>query len=154
MNRADRRRTQGKQFKAVQEAKRVEKRSWRMTPMQAREALGKWARQAGHTQEEIDRLNGRIAVPIDVKGLFEANCGPRARYLAHEKRTRAGFDTIAIQFEIIPEKRQFDFDQVVRGTSDDDYRLAVMKVAEIAKDIRSHLKPDDPSKGMNGHWAG
>lgn len=36
-----------------------------MTPEEAREALAKWAAMPGRTQEEVDRLNGKLGhVPL------------------------------------------------------------------------------------------
>lgn len=148
MNRAARRRAQRRQFKAVQAVKRLEKRAHGMTPMQAREELANWARQRGHSQAEIDAMNGRASMAIDVEQIFRENCGTAAKYLASEMRDRQGFKCLAIQFEMVPEGRKFDLDTVLRGDGDEALRAAVLKIADIAKNIREHIEPNEAVNGQ------
>jgi hypothetical protein len=61
MNRASRRRVLGHEFKASQEAKRLERRALTLTQAQARELLARWASQPGRTQEQIDEINRKLA---------------------------------------------------------------------------------------------
>lgn len=87
---------------------------------------------------------------MNIRKLFKANCGPGARYLGHEMRQRGEHNTVAIQFEMVPEGRQFDLDWVVRGDGDEGLRVAVLKIAETAQNIREHVKPDGRPAVMNG----
>lgn len=78
---------------------------------------------------------------VNIRRTFKANCGSGARYLGHEMRQRGEHNTVAIQFEMVPEGRRFDLDWVVRDEGDEGLQLAVLKIAETAKNIREHLKP-------------
>jgi hypothetical protein len=85
---------------------------------------------------------------VNVRQLFKANCGPGAVYLGSEVRQRGDHNTIAIQFEIIPEGRKFDLDGVLHQGDSHDAQLenAVLKIAGIARNIRETLaNPDGKS---------
>lgn len=90
-------------------------------------------------------------MPVDIKKLFKANCGSGARYLSSEMRQRGDHNTVAVQFQMIPEDRRFDLDWAITGEGDEGLRAAVLKIAETAKNIREHLKPDPRPAVMNGH---
>ena len=84
-------------------------------------------------------MNGALNGRLEVCRIFTEHCGPGAKYLHSEPRMRGPHKTIAVVFEMVPEGRKFDLDQVVR---DDDIEDAVIKIAEIAKNIREHIKPE------------
>jgi hypothetical protein len=90
-------------------------------------------------------------VALNIRKIFNANCGKGARYLGSELRDRGEHATVAIQFEMIPEGRKFDLDCVIRYDGDEGVRRAVMRIAEIASNIREHIKPDPAPVVMNGH---
>lgn len=128
----------------------AEKVALQLSPMEARQVLARWAAKGGHLQAEVDALNGR-ALPADVEmavyAIFTANCGMGARYLRSELSKRGEHNTIAVQFEMIPEGRQFNLDGVIRGEGDEALRAAVLKIADIAANIRDHIKPDSERVG-------
>ena len=85
---------------------------------------------------------------INVRRLFKTHCGRGAVYLASELRQRGDYNTIAIQFEIVPEGRKFDLDGVLHQGETDEQQLenAVIKIAGIARNIRATLaNPDGKS---------
>lgn len=60
MNRADRRhaaKSKGIPWSDVQAARSAEDAALRMTPVQARETLARWAAQPGRSQAEVDAMN-------------------------------------------------------------------------------------------------
>lgn len=60
MNREQRRRVLGgRAYADKRKAERAEGVALRLTPAQAREQLARWAARPGHSQAEVDRLNGR-----------------------------------------------------------------------------------------------
>lgn len=77
---------------------------------------------------------------VKVKRLFKANCGPGARYISHTFGELGEFKAVIFQFAMEPEGRVFNSTQVIRGPSDSDLEVAVLKVAAIARDIREHVK--------------
>lgn len=153
MNRAGRRRTLGSEFKAAQRAKRLEKRAHGMTPAEAREALGKWAAMTGRSQDEVDALNGRGAMALNIRKLFNDNCGDGAQYVESEfvPGGEGQFDKLQLRFRMVPEGRIFNLDHTFRESGPAAFEAGVLKLADIAKNIRDHLKPNE---GMNGQAPG
>jgi hypothetical protein len=80
---------------------------------------------------------------INIRALFKANCGPGAVYLGSELKQRGEWNTVLVNFEIIPEGRKFTLDGVIHGPTDEDMEKAVMRIAGIARDIREHIKPEE-----------
>lgn len=149
MNRAARRRAQRGQFKAVQAAKRLEKRAHGMTPAEARQALGEWAALTGRSQDEVDALNGKGAMALNVRKLFNDNCGAGARYVESEfiPGGEGVFDKLQLRFRMVPEGRIFNLDHTFRESGPAAFEAGVLKLAAIARDIRDHIKPGP----VNGH---
>lgn len=82
---------------------------------------------------------------VNIRKIFKANCGSGAVYLGSALRRRDVHETVAVQFEIIPEGRKFDLDSVIHegDTPDERLRNAVLKIAGIAKNIRATLAAPD-----------
>ena len=82
-----------------------------------------------------------------VKRVFEANCGDGARFLGSYLTLAPPMsqnhvpDLVAVQFEMVPEGRQFNLDGVVHKGQHFTAELekAVIKIADIARDVRKHL---------------
>jgi hypothetical protein len=149
MSRADRRREAklaGVPWRDIRAAEKAEGVALRMDPAQARAALARWAAEPGRTQAEIDALNGAMPASAAVEALirhtFEEDCGTGARYLRSELGRRGEHATVAVQFEMIPEGRQFNLDGVIRSEGEEGLRAAVLKIADIARNIRDHIKPE------------
>ena len=82
---------------------------------------------------------------VNIRKLFKANCGLGARYLGSEMQQRGEHNTISVQFEMIPEGRKFNLDGVIHdGDPDAELERAVLKIVNIAKNIRVHVEPDRP----------
>ena len=84
-------------------------------------------------------------MPVNIRKLFKANCGPGALYLGSELKQRGEYNTVMVSFELKPEGRKFQLDGVIHQGKTDDEQLtnAVLKIAGIAKNIRETLaKPD------------
>lgn len=80
---------------------------------------------------------------INIRALFKANCGPGARYLGSELKQRGEWPTVWINFEIVPEGRKFTLDGVIHGPADEDLEKAVLRIANIARNVREYTKPDE-----------
>ena len=80
-----------------------------------------------------------LGLHIRVRDVFKAHCGDGARYVSSETGQRDGHETIIVTFETVPEGRRFRLDGVVREAGIDG---AVMKIADIAKNVREHIKTD------------
>ena len=89
-------------------------------------------------------------MPLNIRKIFNANCAG-SKYLGSEIRQRGEHNVVAIQFEMVPEGRKFDLDCVIRADGDDGLQAAVLRIAEIASNIREHIKPDPRPVVMNGH---
>lgn len=78
---------------------------------------------------------------VDVRRIFKTNCGPDAKYLAHEFKLRGEHNVIEVKFRIRG-GRTFQLDGVLhQGETDDEQaRNAVLKIAGIAKNIRKVLE--------------
>lgn len=83
-------------------------------------------------------------MPLNIRKVFKANCGPGARYLGSEIRQRGDENVVAVQFEMVPEGRKFDLDDVLHGDGDEELEKAVLRIAQIALNIRAHVNPDRP----------
>lgn len=83
---------------------------------------------------------------IDVRRLFKANCGPDAKYLAHEFKFRGEWNVIEVKFRLRG-GRTFQLDGVLHqgATDDEQAQNAVLKIAGIAKNIRAVLAQPDGS---------
>lgn len=82
---------------------------------------------------------------ISIRKIFKANCGSGAVYLGSELRQRGEHNTVAVQFELVPEGRKFDLDSVLHDgeTADEQMQNAVLKIAAIAKNVRETLAAPD-----------
>jgi hypothetical protein len=82
-------------------------------------------------------------MPTNVRKVFKAHCGDGAKYLGSEFLDRGDHSTVMIQFEIIPEGRKFGLDGVIHGDGgDDEIERAVLKIADIAKNVRQHISAE------------
>jgi len=82
----------------------------------------------------------REAAVINIRKIFKANCGLGAVYLNSEMQQRGEYNTVAVQFEMVPEGRKFTLDGVIHeGDADAELERAVVKIATIAKNIREHV---------------
>lgn len=85
---------------------------------------------------------------LNIRKLFKANCGPGAVYLGSELQQRGEYNTVAVQFELVPEGRKFNLDGILHEGETDDVQLenAVLKIAAIARNVRETLaNPDGKS---------
>lgn len=88
---------------------------------------------------------------MNIRKTFKANCGPGARYLSHELQQRGEYNTVAIQFEMVPEGRRFNLDGVIHEgeTEDDQLRNAVLKIAGKTRHIRDILAAPDGRSALH-----
>lgn len=86
---------------------------------------------------------------MNIRKIFKANCGSGARYVSSELMQRGEHNTVKVRFEIIPEGRTFDLDGVLHDgdTQDEQLERAVIKIAGIAKNIRTTLAAPDGGPG-------
>lgn len=82
---------------------------------------------------------------VNVRRLFKKNCGSGARFINHELVQRGEHNTVKVRFQMIPESRTFDLDGVlhVGDTPDEQLENAVLRIAEIAKNIRATMAVPD-----------
>ncbi len=81
---------------------------------------------------------------LNIRQLFKANCGPGAVYLGSEISQRGEHNVVLLQFEMVPEGRKFSLDSVIHGPGDAELEKTVLKIAQIARNIRAHINPDRP----------
>lgn len=86
---------------------------------------------------------------VNIRKLFKRNCGPGAVYLGSHLDFRGEYNTVIVQFEIIPEGRKFQLDGVLHegDTEDEMVERAVLKIARIAMNIRETLAAPDGGPG-------
>lgn len=84
-------------------------------------------------------------MPVNIRKLFKANCGPGAVYLGSELRQRGEHNVVAIQFEMVPEGRKFDMDGVLHEGDSGEAQIenAVLKIADKARRIRDVIAAPD-----------
>lgn len=79
-------------------------------------------------------------MPINIKRTFKRHCGAGAVFVGAMMQNRGEHNTVAIQFDIVPEGRRFALDGVIHEPcGDDEVKAAVLKIADIAKNVRRHI---------------
>ncbi len=90
------------------------------------------------TESEHEALR-ELGLHIRVRDVFKAHCGDGVRYVSSETGQRDGHEIVIVTFEAVPEGRRFRLDGVIREAGIDG---AVMKIADIAKNVREHISTE------------
>jgi hypothetical protein len=86
---------------------------------------------------------------VNIRRIFKKHCGRGALYLGSELQQRGEHNTVMVTFEIVPEGWKFQLDGVLHcgETHDEQLTNAVLRIAEIAKNIRATLAAPDGGPG-------
>jgi hypothetical protein len=80
---------------------------------------------------------------VSVREVFKRHCGPGAMFVYSEMQNRGEHNTVAIQFDIVPEGRRFALDGVIHEPcGDGEVKAAVLKIADIARNVRQHISAE------------